>query len=279
MTTWLITGCSTGLGRALAQRVLEAGHNAVITARDTRSLSELAEQFPDTALTLPLDVTNAEQIASAVAGATEQFGGIDVLVNNAGYGYRAAVEEGEDDALQQLFATNYFGAVHMIQEVLPHMREQGSGMIINISSIAGQRSSPGSGFYSATKAALESTSEALQQEVGPLGIRVAIVQPGPFRTDFAGRSLQQSAEPIAAYAETAGRRRKETDTMDGKQAGDPVKAAQAILTLAEQENPPMRLVLGKQALELAEVDLNQQLDDLMDWEHLGINTDYNRAGM
>src|SRR5699024_4308137 len=274
MTTWLITGCSTGLGRALAQRVLEAGHNAVITARDTRSLSELAKQFPDTALTLPLDVTNAEQIASAVAGATEQFGGIDVLVNNAGYGYRAAVEEGEDDALQQLFATNYFGAVHMIQEVLPHMREQGSGMIINISSIAGQRSSPGSGFYSATKAALESTSEALQQEVGPLGIRVAIVQPGPFRTDFAGRSLHQSAEPIAAYAETAGRRQKETDTMDGNQAGDPVKAAQAILTLAEQENPPMRLVLGKQANKVAEMDLNQQLDDLMDWEHLGLNTDY-----
>ncbi|OAV61783.1 oxidoreductase [Enteractinococcus helveticum] len=274
MTTWLITGCSTGLGRALAQRVLEAGHNAVITARETESLTELAEQYPDTALTLPLDVTNAGQIASAVEGATEQFGGIDVLVNNAGYGYRAAVEEGEDDALQQLFATNYFGAVHIIQEVLPHMREQGSGMIINISSIGGQRSSPGSGFYTATKAALESTTEALQQEVGPLGIRVAIVQPGPFRTDFAGRSLHQSAEPIAAYAETAGRRRKETDTMDGNQAGDPVKAAQAILTLAEQDNPPMRLVLGKQALELAEVDLNQQLDDLMDWEHLGINTDY-----
>ena len=274
MTTWLITGCSTGLGRALAEQVLEAGHNAVITARDTATLSELAEQYPDTALALPLDVTNAEQIASAVEGATKQFGGIDVLVNNAGYGYRSAVEEGEDDAVQQLFATNYFGAVHMIQEVLPQMRERGSGMIINISSIAGQLSSPGSGFYSATKAALESTAEALQQEVGPLGIRVSIVQPGPFRTDFAGRSLHQSAEPIAAYAETAGRRRKETDTIDGNQAGDPVKAAQAILTLAEQENPPLRLVLGKQALKRAEVDLNQQLDDLMDWEHLGINTDY-----
>ena len=161
----------------------------------------------------------------------------------------------------------------MIKEVLPHMREQGSGMIINIIDCS-QRS--GVWFLYRHEAALESTSEALRQEVGPLGIRVAIVQPGPFRTDFAGRSLQQSAEPIAAYAETAGRRRKETDTMDGKQAGDPVKAAQAILTLAEQENPPMRLVLGKQALELAEVDLNQQLDDLMDWEHLGINTDQPR---
>lgn len=274
MTTWLITGCSTGLGRALAQQVLEAGHNAVITARNVETLAELAEQYPDTTLTLPLDVTNAEQIASAVDGATEQFGGIDVLVNNAGYGYRAAVEEGEPDQIQQLFATNYFGAVAMIQEVLPGMRERGSGMIINISSIAAQRSSPGSGFYAATKAALESTSEALQQEVGPLGIRVSIVQPGPFRTDFAGRSLQQSAEPIAAYAETAGQRRKETDTIHGNQSGDPVKAAQAIITLAEQESPPMRLVLGKQALELAETDLNQQLDDLMDWEYLGLPTDY-----
>lgn len=274
MATWLITGCSTGLGRALAQQVLQAGHNAVITARDTATLSDLAEQYPQTALTLPLDVTNAEQIASAVDGATEQFGAVDLLVNNAGYGYRAAVEEGEADQIQQLFQTNYFGAVNMIQEVLPGMRERGSGMIINISSIAGQRSGPGSGFYAATKAALESTSEALQQEVSPLGIRVSIVQPGPFRTDFAGRSLHQSAEPIDAYAATAGRRRKENDTMDGTQAGDPVKAAQAIMTLAEQETPPMRLVLGRQAIKAAEVDLNEQLDDLMDWEHLGLGTDF-----
>ncbi|HEY4534685.1 MAG TPA: oxidoreductase [Enteractinococcus sp.] len=274
MTTWLITGCSTGLGRALAQQVLEAGHHAVITARDAATLTDLADQYPDTALTLPLDVTNADQIASAVDGATEQFGAIDVLVNNAGYGYRAAVEEGESDQIRQLFKTNYFGAVHMIQEVLPGMRERGSGMIINISSIAGQRSEAGSGFYAATKAALESTSEALQQEVSPLGIRVSIVQPGAFRTDFAGRSLHQSAEPIEAYADTAGRRRKENDTMDGTQAGDPVKAAQAIMTLAEQKTPPMRLVLGREALRVAEVDLNDQLDDLMDWEHLGLGTDF-----
>lgn len=274
MSTWLITGCSTGLGRALAQQVLAAGHNAVITARDTATLNDLAEQHPDTTLVLPLDVTNAEQIASAVQGATEQFGGVDVLVNNAGYGYRAAVEEGEPDQIHRLFETNYFGAVHMMQEVLPGMRERGSGMVINISSIAGQRSSAGSGFYAATKAALESTSEALQQEVGPLGIRVSIVQPGPFRTDFAGRSLHQSAEPIEAYAQTAGLRRKENDSLDGNQAGDPIKAADAIIALAEQENPPMRLVLGKEALELAEVDLNQQLDDLMDWEHLGKATDF-----
>ncbi|WP_343959372.1 oxidoreductase [Yaniella flava] len=274
MATWLITGCSTGLGRALAQRVLEAGHNAVITARNSDTLTELADAYPDTALSLPLDVQYGDQIASAVDAAQERFGGIDVLVNNAGYGYRAAVEEGEMDEIKQMFETNYYGAVAMINAVLPSMRQRGSGMIINISSIGAQRSSAGSGFYTATKAALESTSESLRQEVEPHGIRVAIVQPGPFRTDFAGRSLHQSAEPIAAYADTAGRRRKETDTMDGNQPGDPVRAAQAILTLAEAENPPMRLILGKEAVKVAEVDLNQQLDDLMDWESVGLNTDF-----
>ncbi|NWN89551.1 MAG: SDR family NAD(P)-dependent oxidoreductase [Micrococcaceae bacterium] len=274
MATWLITGCSTGLGRALAQRVLEAGHNAVITARNSDTLAELADAYPDTALSLPLDVQYGDQIASAVDAAEERFGGVDVLVNNAGYGYRAAVEEGEMDEIKQMFETNYYGAVAMINAVLPSMRQRGNGMIINISSIGAQRSSAGSGFYTATKAALESTSESLRQEVEPHGIRVAIVQPGPFRTDFAGRSLHQSAEPIAAYADTAGRRRKETDTMDGNQPGDPVRAAQAILTLAEAENPPMRLILGKEAVKVAEVDLNQQLDDLMDWESVGLNTDF-----
>ena len=274
MATWLITGCSTGLGRALAQRVLEAGHSAVITARNSDTLTELADAYPDTALSLPLDVQYGDQIASAVDAAQERFGGIDVLVNNAGYGYRAAVEEGEMDEIKQMFETNYYGAVAMINAVLPAMRERGSGMIINISSIGAQRSAAGSGFYTATKAALESTSESLRKEVEPHGIRVAIVQPGGFRTDFAGRSLHQSAEPIAAYADTAGRRRKETDTMDGNQPGDPVRAAQAILTLADAEKPPMRLILGRDALKAAEIDLNQQLDDLMDWESVSLSTDF-----
>lgn len=274
MATWLITGCSTGLGRALAQCVLEAGHNAVITARNSDTLTELADAYPDTALSLPLDVQYGDQIASAVDAAQERFGGIDVLVNNAGYGYRAAVEEGEMDEIKQMFETNYYGAVAMINAVLPAMRERGSGMIINISSIGAQRSAAGSGFYTATKAALESTSESLRKEVEPHGIRVAIVQPGGFRTDFAGRSLHQSAEPIAAYADTAGRRRKETDTMDGNQPGDPVRAAQAILTLADADKPPMRLILGRDALKAAEIDLNQQLDDLMDWESVSLSTDF-----
>ncbi|MDN6678515.1 MAG: SDR family NAD(P)-dependent oxidoreductase, partial [Yaniella sp.] len=216
-------------------------------------------------------------IHTVVDAAQEQFGGIDVLVNNVGYGYRSAVEEGETDAIKQLFETNYYGAVNLINAVLPGMRHRGSGMIINISSIAGQRTAPGSGFYAATKAALESTSEALRQEVEPLGIRVAIVQPGGFRTDFAGRSLQQSTEPLEVYAATAGKRRKEYDTIDGRQAGDPAQAARAIMTLAESEQPPMRLILGREALKLAEVDLNQQLDDLMDWESVSLSTDFNQT--
>lgn len=274
MATWLITGCSTGLGRALAEEVLKAGHSAVITARDSDSLADLAEAYPDTALSLPLDVRYADQIHSVVDGATDHFGSIDVLVNNAGYGYRAAVEEGEPDEIKQMFETNYYGAVNLINAVLPAMRERGSGMIINISSIAGQRSAPGSGYYAASKAALESTSEALQQEVSPLGIRVAIVQPGGFRTDFAGRSLRQSTEPLEVYADTAGKRRQENSTTDGKQAGDPARAAQAIITLAETPQPPMRLVLGRDAMHRAEIDLNQQLDDLMDWESVSLSTDF-----
>lgn len=274
MATWLITGCSTGLGRALAEEVLKAGHRAVITARDSDTLADLAEAYPETALSLPLDVRYADQIHSVVDGATDHFGSIDVLVNNAGYGYRAAVEEGELDEIKQLFETNYYGAVNMINAVLPGMREQNSGMIINISSIAGQHSAPGSGFYAASKAALESTTEALQQEVSPLGIRVAIVQPGGFRTDFAGRSLRQSAEAMDVYAETAGKVRKENSNVDGNQAGDPARAAQAIITLAETPQPPMRLVLGSEAMKFAEVDLNQQLDDIMDWETVSLSTDF-----
>lgn len=274
MTTWFITGCSSGFGRALTQRVLEAGDKAVITARNPESVADLAEAYPDTALSVPLDVRNEEQIVSAVDAARQHFGAVDVLVNNAGYGYRAAVEEGEPEAIRDLFETNYFGAVHMIKAVLPLMREQGNGMIINISSIAGQHSAPGSGYYAASKAALESTSEALRQEVAPLGIRVSVVQPGPFRTDFFSRSLKQADTALEAYAETAGKRRKENDPTTNNQPGDPDRAAAAIMQLAELEDPPMRLVLGKAANRVAETDLNKQLDDLMDWEHLGLNTDF-----
>ncbi len=240
MTTWLITGCSTGLGRALAEGVLAAGHNAVVTARDTATIADLAEKYPGTALAQQLDVTNRDQIRAVVEQAESQFGAVDVLVNNAGYGYRAAVEEAEDADVEQLFATNFFGPVAMIKAVLPGMRQRRTGAIVNISSIGARICPPGSGYYSATKAALEGLSGSLQKELEPLGITVTVVEPGAFRTDFAGRSLTQSADAIGDYADTAGMRRKEHDTVHGTQPGDPVGPSSQPPPTTEV--PPCRLL-------------------------------------
>ena len=225
MSTWLITGCSTGLGRALAEAVIAAGHNAVVTARDVAKVADLADDNTDRVLALPLDVTDSAQITNAVSQAEEKFGGIDVLVNNAGYGYRAAVEEGDDADIRALFETQFFGAVAMIKAVLPGMRARRSGAIVNISTIGVRIMPAGSGYYAASKAALEGMSGALRGELQPLGISVTVVEPGAFRTDFAGRSLTQSSTVIDDYAETAGKRRKEHDTVHGTQPGDPAKAA------------------------------------------------------
>ena len=219
MTTWFITGASSGLGAALARAVLDHGHNAVITARNTGQVQGLADAHPDSALVLPLDVTDHDQVVAAVIAATKWFGSIDVLMNNAGHGYRAAVEEAAVDEVDGLFATNFFGPVDLIKQVLPQMRERRSGTIINVSSIGAPRSNPASGYYTATKAALEGMSDALNREVAPLGIRVMVLEPGAFRTDFAGRSLTQSRTVIDDYAGTAGKRRKENDRVHGTQPG------------------------------------------------------------
>ncbi|GGJ36702.1 oxidoreductase [Paenarthrobacter histidinolovorans] len=248
MTTWLITGCSTGLGRALARAVLAKGDNAVVTARDTATLKDLATEFPTTALAVALDVTDQSQVDAAVQQAEERFGAVDVLVNNAGYGYRAAIEEGDDADVRTLFDTNVFGPVAMIKAVLPGMRSRRSGAIVNISSIGARICPPGSGYYSATKAALEGISGSLQKELAPLGITVTAVEPGGFRTDFAGRSLTQSAEAIDDYAQTAGKRRKENDTVHGTQQGDPDKAAEVIISAVEAEQTPAFLLLGADAV-------------------------------
>jgi NAD(P)-dependent dehydrogenase (short-subunit alcohol dehydrogenase family) len=248
MATWLITGCSTGLGRALAEAVLDRGDNAVVTARDVARVRDLAGPHPDTALALALDVTDAGQVAAAVRAADERFGGVDVLVNNAGYGYRAAVEEGDEADVQRLFATNFFGPVALIKAVLPGMRARRSGVIVNISSIGATRTPEGSGYYAASKAALEGMSGSLRKELAPLGISVTAVEPGAFRTDFSGRSLDQSSIVIDDYAETAGQRRKERDTSHGTQQGDPRKAAQALITAVESADPPALLLLGQDAL-------------------------------
>jgi NAD(P)-dependent dehydrogenase (short-subunit alcohol dehydrogenase family) len=275
MSTWLITGCSTGLGRALAEAVIAAGHNAVITARDAERVADLAEGNPDRVLALPLDVTDSAQVSTSVTQAEEKFAGIDVLVNNAGYGYRAAVEEGDDPDVRQLFETQFFGAVAMIKAVLPGMRSRRSGAIVNISTIGVQIMPAGSGYYAASKAALEAVSGALQKELKPLGISVTVIEPGAFRTDFAGRSLTQSSTVIDDYAETAGKRRKEHDTAHGTQPGDPAKAAQAIIAAVESDEPPAFLLLGNDALTTYRRLAEARLDSIKKLEHLTTNTDIN----
>jgi NAD(P)-dependent dehydrogenase (short-subunit alcohol dehydrogenase family) len=275
MPTWLITGCSTGLGRALAEAVIGAGHNAVVTARDATKVADLADAAPDRVLPIALDVTEPDQVGSAVQQAQERFGGVDVLVNNAGYGYRAAVEEGDDAEVRTLFETHFFGAVALIKAVLPGMRARRSGAIVNISSIGATVTPVGSGYYAAAKAAVEGMSGALRGELAPLGISVTVVEPGAFRTDFAGRSLVQSAAAIDDYAATAGQRRKENDTMDGNQAGDPAKAGAAIVTAVESSEPPAFLLLGPDALALYRYTADARTSEIAKWEELtsGTNLD------
>ncbi|MEW1810273.1 oxidoreductase [Pseudarthrobacter phenanthrenivorans] len=273
MATWLITGCSTGLGRALAEAVLASGHNAVVTARNVDAVEDITVGFPDTALALPLDVTDKAQISAAVKAAEDQFGAIDVLVNNAGYGYRAAVEEADDADIRRLFDTNFFGAVDMIKAVVPGMRANKSGSILNISSIGARITPPGSGYYAATKAALEGMSGSLRNELKPLGINVTAIEPGGFRTDFAGRSLTQSTTVIGDYADTAGKRRKEVDTAHGTQPGDPDKAARAIMAVVDSPNPPGLLVLGTDAFSAFGKVAEAQRAELDQWQELSTSTD------
>ena len=224
-------------------------------------------------LALSLDVTDAARVTSAVSQAEEKFGGIHVLVNNAGYGYRAAVEEGDDSDIRALFDTQFYGAVAMIKAVLPGMRARRSGALVNISTIGVQIMPAGSGYYAASKAALEGMSGALQGELKPLGISVTVVEPGAFRTDFAGRSLTQSSIVIAAYADTAGKRLKEHDTMHGTQPGDPTNAAHAIIAAAESDEPPPFLLLGKDALSTYRRLAAARLNTIEAWEYLSTSTD------
>ena len=205
--------------------------------------------------------------------ATTRFGTVDVLVNNAGYGYRGAVEEGDEEGITEQFATNFFGPVNLIKAVLPGMRAARSGTIVNISSISAQIGPPGSGYYSSSKAALEALSASLRKEVGPLGISVIVVEPGAFRTDFAGRSLRQAETPIADYADTAGKRRKENDTVHGTQPGDPDKAAQAIITAVASATPPSFLLLGNDALKIVRGILDDRRAEIETWQHLSATTD------
>jgi NADP-dependent 3-hydroxy acid dehydrogenase YdfG len=272
--TWLVTGCSSGLGRAFAQEVLKNGYNAVVTSRNLEDIQDIIKNYTKTALGLALDVTNKKQVNEVVKQTVEKFGSIDVLINNAGHGYRSAVEEADESQVDELFSTNFLGTINMIKAVLPIMRRQKSGTIFNVSSIAGRFSNSGSGYYSATKFAIEGMSDALRKEVAPLGIRVIIIEPGAFRTDFSGRSLAGTPIEILDYKETAGKRRKENDHTHGTEPGNPQKAAQAIIKVEAGEKVPFRLLLGTDAINIIRPELEAQLKELEEWKAVSLSTDY-----
>ena len=246
MSRWLITGCSSGIGRAIAVAALDAGHSVLVTARRPDAVKDLVDAYPAHAVSAALDVTDRSQIADAVRAAHDTFGGLDVLVNNAGYGYLSAVEEGDDAEVRALFDTNFFGAVDMIKAVLPAMRAQGSGHIVNVSSMTGIVTNPPNTYYSATKHALEALTEGLSKEVGPLGIKVCAIEPGAFQTDYLTRSMHE-ADDIDAYAHVS--ERKELMKAFGEHLpGDPAKLATAVLRLVAMDDPPLRLLLGQDVL-------------------------------
>ena len=271
---WFITGCSTGFGRELATILLRRGYRAVVTARDATKVSDIVSGYPDTALALTLDVEKADQIKAAVEAATKAFGRIDVLVNNAGYGYLSAIEEGEEDEIRAMFDANVFGLAAMTRAVLPVMRAQASGVVLNISSMAGFTGFPGIGYYNASKFAVEGLSEALAKETAPMGIKVIIVEPGPFRTDWAGRSLRTPRNPIQAYAETAIARRKGVQTISGSQPGDPARGAEAMITAAEMPSPPLRLVLGSVAYDAIGKEIDALKKEYVTVEALARSADF-----
>ena len=274
---WFITGCSTGFGHELAKLVLARGWRAIVTARDKARVADLVRGAEDRALALDLDITDAGQIAAAVAAAEQRFGGIDVLVNNAGYGYQASVEEGDDAEIRAQFDANVFGLFALTRAVLPGMRARHGGHVLNITSVAGFVGFPGSGYYAASKHAVEGWSDALAAEGKPLGIKVTCIEPGPFRTDWAGRSLRQTPNRIAAYADTAGARLKGTADVSGKQPGDPVRAAEAMIGITEVGNPPRHLVLGAFGIDAVTAKLKGSLAEIEQWRDTSLATDFPQA--
>jgi NAD(P)-dependent dehydrogenase (short-subunit alcohol dehydrogenase family) len=275
---WLITGCSTGFGRQLAKILVDRGYRVAATARDPETLSDIVARNAETAVGLKLDVTKEADIEAAIAETRRTFGRIDVLVNNAGYGYLAAVEEGEDADIRAMFETNFFGLAAMTRAVLHVMRAQKSGAIVNISSMGGFIGFPGSGYYAATKFAVEGLSESLSKEVAPFGIKVLIVEPGPFRTDWASRSLKTPKRPIEAYEETAIARRRQIQGYSGTQPGDPMRAAEAIIATVERDPPPLRLPLGNFAYDAMGAELDALRREYAANEAVARGADYPTAG-
>ena len=271
---WFITGASSGFGRLLAEEVLKAGGKVAATARRLDKVADLEKKYPQSALALALDVIDAGQVDSAVTQAFAKFGRVDVLVNNAGYGVAGAVEEVSEAEFMPMFETNVFGLLRVTRAFLPYLRKQRSGHILNLSSIGGVVASPGIGFYNATKFAVEGISEALAAELAPLGVSVTIIEPGPFRTDFLGRSGVVAKARISDYDNTAGNMRKYFADNDGKQKGDPLRAVQAMMQVVESPNPPLRLLLGASAVQRLRAKLGNWEKDIAAWEKVTVEADF-----
>lgn len=273
--TWLITGCSEGgIGEGIARAVLEHGDNAVVTTRTIAKVEGIVADYPKTALAVALDVSDQASVDAVFAAAVERFGQVDVLVNNAGYCYRSSVEEADPAGVQAMFDANFFGAVAMIKAVLPAMRERRSGAIVNVSSIGAVRTGAASGYYAATKAAMELMTEGLAAEVSPLGIKVMIVEPGAFRTHFYDTSLKGSENIVGDYAETAHKRSVAQNVNTRQQPGDPLKAGYPIIKALEADDTPLRLYLGSDALAAVRGALNARLAELEKWADVSKTTDF-----
>lgn len=273
MKTWLITGCSSGFGQRLALAAAQRGDRVVATARNVKTIEEMAEPFGGRMIAVPLDVTDAAAARAAVANAVESFGGFDVLVNNAGYGLFGAIEEGTPEEYRPMFEVNVFGLIETTRAALPVLRRS-RGTIVNMSSGAGIAGGGGAGYYNAAKFAVEGISEALAGELKPFGIRVLIVEPGPFRTDFLGRSITMAANEMPEYATSSRRHYRETN--NGSQAGDPDKAIAVILQAVDADEAPLHLPLGPTAHAIAERKLAAFRSDIDAWRNITIATDFDQ---
>lgn len=277
MKTWLITGCSSGLGRGIAEAALKHGENVVVTARNVDQIKELAEKYPSQALILKLDLNDRDSMKSTVDCAIKVFGGIDVLINNAGYGYRAAVEESEPEKVKELFDTNFFAPAELMKMVLPTMRAQKSGLIVNVTSIGAVRGALGNGYYSAAKGAMELLTEALAKETEHLGIRTMLVEPGAFRTNFYGDGLRGTESQISDYDVLADRYRKENLVNNRDQLGDPMKGGEVIVDTILSGKMPFRLLLGSDAAQTAQNVLKGRLQEIEKWMDVSRRSDYGQG--
>jgi NAD(P)-dependent dehydrogenase (short-subunit alcohol dehydrogenase family) len=271
---WFVTGASSGFGRAIAKEVLARGDRLVATGRDPDALQPLVGEDGSRAMAIGLDITDADAVRAAVDEAVARFGCIDVVVNNAGYVHVGAVEELDDEEWRRLIDTDLFGAINVTRAVLPHMRGQRSGHLVQMSSLNGVEGLPGGGYYVASKFALEGLSESLADEVAPLGIKVTIVEPGPHRTRLLSGPSAKSSEPISDYADSVGMVREQLEQLDGHQPGDPERAARAIVEAVEAPDPPRRLPLGTMALDHIRAKLRGQLEELEAWAELSASSDF-----